>query len=212
MTIYSLVKQSIEANIESELKNTNEMILNMVKNLAHVSIKNHLRAIADKNVEIMAYLYRNYQEGTVSRAEIFWQIRNILTSQIIGKTGYIYCINSQGTVTFHPNKQLEHTNVIQYDFVKEQVRRKEGYLEYQWKNPGETAERPKALYMSYFKPLDWIVSVSSYRNEFDELIELTDFSDDILSLRFGETGYAYVVDIKGGIIDNHIKGQQHHPF
>jgi hypothetical protein len=66
--------------------------------------------------------------------------------------------------------------------------------------------------MSYFKPLDWIVSVSSYRNEFDELIELTDFSDDILSLRFGETGYAYVVDIKGGIIDNHIKGQQHHPF
>ena len=44
--MFHFVKAAIQANIESELKNTTQTILNMVKTSAGVSIKNHLRAMA----------------------------------------------------------------------------------------------------------------------------------------------------------------------
>ena len=51
--------------------------------------------------------------------------------------------------------------------------------------------------MVYFKPWDWIISVSAYREEFHELVNVDDFRESVLSLRFGETGYSYVIDLKG---------------
>ena len=46
--IYSIVRDTIKANIESELKNTSAAILNMVQISASVAIKNHLRAVGGK--------------------------------------------------------------------------------------------------------------------------------------------------------------------
>ena len=54
--------------------------------------------------------------------------------------------------------------------------------------------------MTYFEPWDWIISVSSYRNEFKELVNVDDFRDSILSLVFGQTGYSYVLDVEGNLI------------
>jgi PAS domain S-box-containing protein len=123
-----------------------------------------------------------------------------MLSQTIGKTGYIYAIDSQGIILIHPEKALLNADLSEYTFIADQMIRKEGYLEYDWKNPGETHARPKALYMTYFEPWDWIISVSSYRNEFDELVNVDDFRDSILSLVFGKTGYSYVVDTEGNLI------------
>jgi len=51
-------------------------------------------------------------------------------------------------------------------FIQRQKAKKEGYIEYEWANPGETVQQPKALYMSYFEPWDWIIASSSYLEEF----------------------------------------------
>ena len=53
----------------------------------------------------------------------------------------------------------------------------------------------------YFEPWDWIISVSSYREEFRELVNVEDFRDSILSLQFGQTGYSYIIDEQGRIED-----------
>jgi PAS domain-containing protein len=60
--------------------------------------------------------------------------------------------------------------------------------------------RPKALYMTYFSPWDWIISASSYRDEFNALVNFSDFRESILSLQFGQTGYSYVLDTGGKLI------------
>ena len=54
--------------------------------------------------------------------------------------------------------------------------------------------------MTYFKPWDWIISVTSYRKEFRELVKVDDFRQSVLSLRFGKTGYSFVMDTKGNLI------------
>ncbi len=198
--IFYFVKATIETNIESELKNTTQTILNMVRTSAGVSIKNHLRAVAEKNREIAHHFYSRALSGTMRMEEAKQRSREVMLSQTIGKTGYIYAVDSQGIILIHPASTLINVDLSEYTFIADQMARKEGYLEYNWKNPDETHLRPKALYMTYFEPWDWIISVSSYRNEFNELVNVDDFRDSILSLVFGQTGYSYVVDVEGNLI------------
>lgn len=200
VVIFFFVKATIEENLESELKNTTQTVLNMVRTSAGVSIKNHLRAVAEMNREIAEDFYERALAGNISMQEARRRVRAIMLSQTIGKTGYIYCISSQGVIQIHPQKELNQVDLSEYAFIVDQKKRKEGYLEYNWKNPGEASPRPKALYMTYFKPWDWIISVSSYRNEFKELVKVDDFRDSILSIVFGKTGYIYVLDLEGNLI------------
>ncbi|WP_419659351.1 two component system sensor histidine kinase [Desulfosarcina variabilis str. Montpellier] len=198
--IFFFVKSSLEENIESELKNTTQTILNMVRTSASVSIKNHLRAVAEKNREIAQHFYEKALAGMISMDEAQRQTREVMLSQTIGKTGYIYCIDSHGVIQIHPENELIQADLSPHPFITDQMARKVGYLEYNWKNPGEKQPRPKALYMTYFEPWDWIVSVTSYRNEFRELVNLDDFRGSILSIIFGKTGYIYVLDLEGNLI------------
>ncbi len=205
ITIFSLVlfflaRQGLEKNIERELNNSTFSILNMVQIAANTSIRNHLRGVAKKNLDNVLHYYKQYTEGTLSEKEAKKRTQEILLSQTIGKTGYIYCINSAGIIKVHPKRELKDTDLSKYNFIKEQKHTKQGYIEYEWANPGETATRDKALYMVYFEPWDWIISVSSYRDEFKDLFKVQDFQKSILSLTFGKTGYSYVIDTKGNLI------------
>ena len=200
LIIHSFVRKTLEKNIESELQNTTTTILNMVKTAADVSIKNHLRAVAEKNREVVTYFHDQFRRGILDEATAKSRAQEVLLSQTIGKTGYIYCVNSDGVIVIHPKKGLLGADLSKYAFIVEQMHRKNGYLEYDWKNPEEQESRPKALYMTYFEPWDWIISVSSYRSEFNELVNVDDFEDRILSLRFGKTGYSFVMDTQGTLI------------
>jgi two-component system, cell cycle sensor histidine kinase and response regulator CckA len=195
-----LVQNALERNMTSELENATGSILNMVRTTASASIKNYLRAVAEKNLEAASGFYRDFEKGKLTRKEMIASIRSMLLSQTIGKTGYIYCIDSQGVATVHPNAGVQGSSLAGYEFAQQQIRDKKGYLEYEWRNPGEAQKRPKALYMTYFKPLDWIISVSTYRQEFAQLINVDDFRNGVLAFRFGESGYAYLADIEGNII------------
>jgi|GEM_PF-3699536 len=152
VVIYSFVRRNIESSIESELKNTTATILKMARASADTSIKNHLRAVAEKNLEIVEYLYAQFQSGALSESAAKDQARAILLSQTIGKTGYIYILDSNGIILIHPKSALHGAVLSEYDFIQDQRARKAGYLEYDWKNPGESQARPKALYMNYFAP------------------------------------------------------------
>jgi len=194
---YYQAKKILQTNIEKELQSTTNSLVNLINTAASVSIKNRLQAIAEKNLDIAQYYYSKYRSGLLTRSQAIKIIEEIFLSQSIGLSGYIYCLNSKGIVTIHPNDKVRNSDVSEFDFVKKQMEIKDGYLEYDWKNPGELQERPKALHMVYYKPLDWIISVSSYRGEFNHLLNINDFRESILSYKSGKSGYAYVLDKDG---------------
>ncbi|MCP4722557.1 MAG: HAMP domain-containing protein, partial [Desulfobacteraceae bacterium] len=198
--IYHQVRTTIEANIESELTNATATIQNMVHTAAATSIKNHLKAIAVKNREIVQEIHNDFLLGRTTEEDAKALCRKILFSQSIGKTGYIFCANSRGIAIEHPNPGVAGKNFSTRPFVHEMIKMKTGYLEYDWKNPEDEKLKPKAMYMSYFEPWDWIIAASTYREEFKELINISDFRESILSLTFGKTGYAYINDSLGNLI------------
>ncbi len=193
-------KKTLKQNITNEQEKSNRIIRDMLKTTTTVSIKSHLRAIAEKNLEIITQLHHRTLAGTLTTTEAKQRAKNTLFSQTIGKTGYIYCIDSQGVAVLHPKPDVAGKRFAHRWFVKQQMQRKEGYLEYDWKNPSETDLKSKALYMVYFEPWDWIISVSSYRDEFLHLISVEDFKADILNLRFGKSGYSFIIDLSGNVI------------
>ena len=200
LIIYSIVRRNVEKNIESELQNSTSAILNNVKTAVSVSIKNHLRAAAEKNYEIIQHLYDLQKTGKISLKEAKARAADIILCQKIGTTGYICILDGNGRVLKHPKKSLEGLDISDHKFVQEMIAKKNGYIEYDWKNPDDPKPRPKALYLNYFKPWNWMITVSSYRKEFSKLVNINDFKESILSLRFGKTGYSYVIDTRGNVI------------
>lgn len=194
------VKKTIESNIESELQNSTSAILNLVRTSVSVSTKNYLRAIAEKNRDILTLLAEKQKNGELGLQEAKRLAGEILLSQKVGKSGYIYVGNSYGTAILHPDKEVEGSNFATWEFVKKIMIDKSGYIEYDWKNPGESRERPKSIYLAYFEPWDWIICVSSYREEFRDLVDLEDLKDSILSFRFGDSGYSFVANANGELV------------
>ncbi|MBU1002163.1 MAG: cache domain-containing protein [Proteobacteria bacterium] len=200
LVLYTLVQDTLQRNIENELSNSSATLLELVRTSVDVSVRNRLRAVAEKNREIVQSYYQRAKRGVMTEATAKQLAQEVLLAQRIGKTGYIYCLDSKGIVVVHPIADNLGRDVSGFDFVQQQLMRKEGYLEYYWKNPGEESLRPKALYMSYFEPWDWVISVSSYREEFRELVDVRDFRRSILAQRFGRDGYAFVVDSLGNLV------------
>jgi signal transduction histidine kinase len=200
LIIYYIVKQNVERNIESELKNSTSAILSTVKTAVSVSIKNRLRGVTEKNHDIIQHLYEMQKQGKISQEEAKERATDIILCQRIGISGYICLLDGKGRVLKHPKKPLEGLDISDHQFVQEMIAKKNGYIEYSWKNPEDAVARPKALYINYFEPWDWMITVSSYRKEFSKLVEINDFKESILSLRFGKTGYSYVMDSRGNVI------------
>jgi signal transduction histidine kinase len=200
IVIDSLVRRTVEANIQRDLSNSTTAILNMVRNTADVAIRNYLRAVAEKNLQIAAGFYAHFAQGFISQQEAQEQARVALVSQTIGQTGFIYAIDNRGVIRVHPDEEMVGRNISPYPFVETQKKQKSGYLEYDWQNPGEEHARPRALYMSYFVPWDWIISVSTYRGEFEQLINVQDLRRHIAEMRFGETGFSFIFDAAGVLL------------
>ncbi|MCB9495187.1 MAG: EAL domain-containing protein [Desulfobacteraceae bacterium] len=191
-----LVNDIMQEKINRELESSINLFHNLVETTADLSIKNHLKTIVSTNIELMKYV-NSQSNDLMDQEQKKLQVKQILSSQAIGQTGYIYVIRTNGEVVIHPQNEMIGRNVSGYDFIKKKLKTKEGYIEYNWKNPNETKEREKALYFMHFKPWNWIVSASSYKSEFNSLLKIEDLEENIKTLKFGKSGYAFIIDTKG---------------
>ncbi len=198
--VYTLFRNTVMSQSERELEDNTAAMFSMVKTAADASIKNHLRAVAEKNLEIITALYRTAQEKGLSLQQTKKNAEQILLSQSIGRTGYIYVLNSKGKVIVHPKKELLGEDMTRFDFIRQQLRNKTGYIEYDWQNPGESSMRPKASYMTYFKTWDWIISASSYRDEFSQLFNVDDLKEMVQKRNFEKKGYAFIFDANAKVV------------
>lgn len=199
-SIYIGLKRIMKNNIEIQLSNTSNIIKEMIVAITNTSIQNYLRSNSDVGIEYANYYYNEFKKGHLTEKEAKQKVFDSIKNIKIGKTGYIYIVNSNGKLIYHPFDELKNQNIIEYNFVKNQVKRKEGYLEYLWQNPNNINKKPKALYMEYFEKWDWIISSSSYKNEFFDLISINDFNEQLKNIKFGKTGYITVLNENGDFL------------
>lgn len=86
------------------------------------------------------------------------EFKNKILSEKVGETGYMYVMDSEGTLIAHPS--LEGENISKYDFIQKMCKEKEGYIQYNWKG------RDKVVAYSHFRDADWIIASGSYLSDF----------------------------------------------
>ncbi|MBN2231598.1 MAG: cache domain-containing protein [Deltaproteobacteria bacterium] len=120
-------------------------------------------------VAVGGYLEETSEDiGFEKRA--FGDLKDRIKRKKVGATGYIYCMDSDGTLTVHPDAEGENiiaaTDSAGARFIREMCREREGWIRYPWQNVGDPAPRPKIVRYRYFAPWDWIIAVGSYEDEF----------------------------------------------
>ncbi|WP_432666265.1 Cache 3/Cache 2 fusion domain-containing protein [Wukongibacter baidiensis] len=84
-------------------------------------------------------------------------LRKTLDDIKVGKTGYVYVMNSNGDVFVHPNSTGE--NIGDFDFSKEIIKKKNGIIKYTFQGVSKLAA------YRYFEPWDWyIVTTANYED------------------------------------------------
>jgi len=198
--VYSLIHDILDKRLEENLATTMGGVRQVIETSATLSVRSYLRALAEQNRHLLEALDQRVASGELTReiAEEFG--KRILLAQRIARSGYTYAINSQGRLTVHPHDRLVGADLSEQWLGQVQTNRKYGFLEYQWQNPGDAAPRNKILYMEHFAPWDWIVSVTAYRDELTQLIDIADFRDKLLMLTIGKEGYVVLLDLEGRIL------------
>jgi len=200
LTIFSIVQQHMTKNMDNMLHNATSAMVHSVKTAASVSIRNYLRGTAENSLDMVRHLHQLAENGTLTPEQARQQAAGLMLSGKIGTQGYICILDGSGRVVKHPRKQLEGLDISDHAFVREMVARKKGYIEYDWQNPDDAGPRPKALYLEYFAPWDWMITVSAYREEFTALMDVQDFEKSILDQRLGRNGYTGVLNTDGTFV------------
>lgn len=105
-------------------------------------------------------------------------VKDLMSRQVIGNTGYIWVVDSNGKYIVSKNRARDGEDISQSKdtngvlFIKEAIRKaKEAgagtdYQQYPWQNKGESKPRMKVAGLAYIPEWDWIVGVSAYYDDF----------------------------------------------
>ena len=197
---YTLLGTVVSKHLDEDLTKSVKSIRQIVETSAILSSRSYLQAVAEQHRATVSFDYQRSLSKEISAEEAKQESRARLLAQKLGNSGYTYIIDSHGILQSHPVNSLQGKDMSEWQFVQKQINMKKGFVEYEWQNPEEDKPREKILYMDYFAPWDWIISVTAYRDELAQLLNPKDFQEEILSINVAEHGYSFVIDKHGQVL------------
>ncbi len=191
-----------EQQVKNEILNTTTSVTQMLENTLKMSIRNSLRFSAEQNKQVAEYYYNQYKIGAITEEEAWNRFKEVLFSQKVGSTGYMYAANSKGIAVMHPVPGVEGKDFSGMEFVENMKVKPVQFQTYMWKNPNETVEREKSQYSEYVEAWDLIIVAAGYTEEFSEMLDkeaLVKVLRDA-NLRFAKTGYIALFDPDGVLL------------
>lgn len=105
-------------------------------------------------------------------------LRQSIMNIVVGKTGYVWVVDSLGNYVISKNGERDGENIFNskdengsffiQEMIKEAKALKPGEIGehiYPWKNPGEPEARMKLSKIIYFEPWDWVIGVGCAEEE-----------------------------------------------
>lgn len=196
---YSL-QESKNEQLRMELKHNAEMVASFAHTIAITSAKDNLLFMAEKQLQMVQNIYQRASQNELSMEDAKEQALNALRLHSRGTNGYIYVIDSKGTLLMHQDPKFIDTDVSWLPFIREQKRMKEGFLQYE--KPAIKGDNPiqKVLYMVHFLPWDWIISLSDDIQPYFRNIAANDFRASIKAHGIGPLGFFAILSTQGEII------------
>ena len=192
---------------EKELVAMGQELSTQVERTLSGLLSDHLRAVAEEAVQLATEQQRRYQAGLTSESAARQGLLDVLASRRIGRNGYVFVLTAKGFVELHPEQNLVGREIEQIEqFRKTQPLTDRlrtihpGYIEYDWQPLQGAGNRPKALYLEHFRPWDWLIAVSCYRDEVLDLVKPEALNTMMRAFRYGRNGHAVLMDDQGRML------------
>ena len=175
------IKKNQIKNFFHERQNDMQMLISIVRdqliNSTESGLQTRKQAISIIRSEAEAvYKFTNSWQGNEE------DLKDLLASIEVGKTGYIWGVDYDGNYVVSKNRQRDGENILgakdsnNVFFIKEAIAKTKklqgneiDYQIYPWKNKGETDARDKVAALVSIPEKQWVIGVSVY---FDELMSL----------------------------------------
>ena len=192
---YHIIRHSLTESAHLELAKTEQNMHRAAQTLLSTAINNYLRGITEEHLAFINAQYRAYQNGEVTKRDAKNLIQEHFNHQSVGTSGYMVAVeekNNKSYLDLHPF--LPGQECTETEGCRAWVSTRNGYTEYNWKNPSENTFRKKAAYVQEFPAWNWIVGASSYRDEFVNLVNVGDLRDLLSPIKINQTGYFFLFD------------------
>lgn len=198
---YYLVRNALTKNAHTELAKTQQNMHRAAQSLLDTAISNYLRGITEKNIDFIQAQYTEFTNGIISKKEAKQRIQQHFNLQSVGSSGYMVAVEEKGNKLYldlHPF--LPGVDCTTTEGCQAWAAKRNGYTEYDWKNPMDNSFKKKAAYVEEFPQWNWIVGASSYRDEFVNLVKVDDLRKLLSPVRINDSGYFFLFDENDNIL------------
>ena len=137
----------------------------------------------DDSGKIVGILYTGVKEESAE------SLRKAIMATLVGKTGYIFVIDSKGKYVISKDGKRDGEDISGAKdangvlFIQEIAKKAKklgpkdiAEQKYPWKNKDDKEARMKVARLKYFKKWDWIIGASSYEDEFKDAVKVIEKS------------------------------------
>jgi len=164
-------------------------------------------AYADLDHIALSILDLAASHSDLSAQEGYEKLRQTVMNIQVGKTGYVYILDSKGNYIISKGGKRDGDNINKAKdangvlFIQEIVQ-KAHHLKnrevdqqfYPWKNKNETDPRMKVARIAYYEPWDWVIGVSSYEEDFYQAqYAISDLGKKNISMMLGLAGLTTLI-------------------
>lgn len=184
----------------ADVRTVTQVIHDFIDTTLRESIVSYLRAKVETGLEMLEVA--ELPDRGLSEQEAVRLVESQLSSIQVAQSGYVYVLDDEGTVLIHPDPDTKGRTIPNTEPIRTQLEMRTGYLQYVWQNSYEPSPEPKALYMAEFPLYGWIVSATSYRDEFVQMVDQQRIADTLNGLEFDIETYSTVVARDGTFISH----------
>ncbi len=195
-----ILRRGVSEGIEENLLVDGEALAMQLAMDVRRELESDLERHAMAAMHVLGTLAELVESGAISDKEARNRAESYLLSKQIGSGGYFYALTSAGVFAVHPFPDYRHYDAAQLDLVREQLDRRSGFVEYEWKNPTDGEARPKVAYLTHFEPFDWLLGASLYLDRVDKLMEASTLRTLISTAGNTTDGVAMLLGREGRIL------------
>jgi len=198
---YQMIQGRLRAQADTQLASMAGSVEILVSGLVDHSVKGYLKGVSEANLSVVEYLHARQLAGKLTERQAKAAAGDFLSRQKFGKSGYSTALDaSDGKLRLVVHPFARNRDISSFHFAREMARQRSGYQEFSWKNPSDTTVRPKAQWMSYFAPWQWIIEPAPYRDEFVELVDLKDIEVELAKVGSEAGAQPFVMDMQGKLL------------
>ncbi|URA11183.1 SpoIIE family protein phosphatase [Thermospira aquatica] len=198
VVLYMNASNQLRNSVEEQLQNNVLGATIVAQTALNTAIKNYVKYPLE---ETYRFLEDVTKKKTLKEAQIKESVLKLLKDVELGRRGFAYILTLKGDVVFHPDRSLIGQNVVKVgardvngllyhmNILADALTLPPGqveFIEYTVEENGQLVE--KIDHYIYYKPLNWVIVLSTYKADFRNLINPMDFRNDIVKLKIGKTG------------------------